>query len=337
MARDPDRKAAAIAARQYGLITWCQALFAGLSEHQIRQRVSSRRWRRVQRGVYLIEGGKASWHQTLLAAQLAARTERLDVEDEKQRLEELEDAAVAGQSALWLRACKRLAKPDSHELVVSRRRAPAINGASVRRTDELPPADLEYIDGILTLSIPRLLVDLCGRIPDVDFVAVLDDLLDPGDPGLRNEVHKRALRLRRGRKAVDRLVSLTAPGAEAAFRSWLERHTGGLFDAARIPRASWNLEVRDAAGAAIGIGDAVWAEQRVVVEVDGLRFHSSPQQRRRDNRKDRRLGAEGWLVLRYTWLDVMERPDEVVAEVRQALHKRAPTLSLAASTALSRR
>ena len=333
MARDPDQKAAAIAARQLGLITRYQALIsAGLTERQIRWRVSTRRWRTAQPGVYAVEGSTSSWRQTLLAAQLAARTERCVTIEKKQCLRELEDAAVAGRSALWLRGCKRMDKPETHELLVGRRRVPKVKGASVRRTNDLPATDVETVDRILTLTIPRLLVDLCGQIPEVDCMAVLDHLLGPGDGTLRAEVHARAVQLRRGRKAVDRLIALTAQGAETAFRSWLERHTGGLFIAGGLPAAAWNVDLHDADGTMIGIGDAVWAEHRVVVEVDGLRFHATPDQRRRDNRKDRRLAANGWLVLRFTWLDLMERPKDVVAEVRAALAGRRLTLPLAAST-----
>lgn len=88
---------------------------------------------------------------------------------------------------------------------------------------------------------------------------------------------------------------------------------------AGLPPAQWNVELRDSGGELIGEVDAVWVEQRVVVELDGSRCPGSPQQRRRDNRKDRRLAASRWTVLRYTWLDVMERPEELVAEVQQAL------------------
>lgn len=323
MARDPDQLAARIAARQVGLITWCQALItAGLTERQIRWRISSKRWRQVQRGVYAIGGSKGSWEQTLLASQLAARTERPVLRRGKQHLESLEDAVVAGRSALWLRGCKRLGKPEIHELLVNRRRTPTVKGATVRRTDTLPSTDVESVDGIPTLAVPRFLVDLCGRVPDVDFVAVLDDLLATRGRELQAEVHARALELRRGRRAISRLVQLTAPGAAQAFRSWLERHVADAFNAASLPPATWNLELRDNAGGMIGIGDAVWVEQRVVVELDGLGFHRTPDQQRRDRRKDRRLSTAGWLVLRYSWLDVVEGPEEVVAEVRAALRSR---------------
>lgn len=323
MASTPDAAANRIAARQRGLITWRQAtVTAGMTEKQIEGRVQSKRWRKLQRAVYGISGVQASYLQSLLAAQLAARSEIIILKGAKARVEERDDAVVTDRSALWLRGCTRLGAPNEHDLLVSRPRVPVVKGASVRRTRLLPPGDIEVVEGIPTLAVPRLMIELCGRICDIDFVAVLDDLLGPSQPELRRDIHARPVELRRGPKAVDRLTELTAPGAEAAFRSWLERHTGGLISAAGLPPPAWNVELRDKAMKVIGIGDAVWIEERVVVELDGLRFHSTPEQRRRDNRKDRRLVSEGWLVLRYTWLDAMERSDEIISEIRGVLASR---------------
>jgi hypothetical protein len=324
MAQDPDRAAAKIAARQLGLITRMQARFrAGLTEDQIDLRVATKRWRRVQPGVYAIAGAASTWEQTALAVLLRIRTERAVESKKRFKLEELDDVALSGKSALWVRGVQRLGKPDQHELLAQRRRPIVAKGAVVTTTRSLPVDDIEIVNSIPTLAVPRLCVELCAStLSDVDFIAVLDDLLGPADSGLRREVHARAVALRPGRRGLSRLVQLTSPGAEAAFRSWLERHTCELFLAAGLPAAQWNIELHDDDGKLIGIGDAVWPYQRVVVELDGLRFHAPADQRRKDNRKDRRLAAAEWLVLRYTWLDVMERPGEVVAEVCKVLQSR---------------
>lgn len=261
MARDPDRAAQRLAAPQFGIVTWAQARHrAGLTQRQIEWRVATKRWRVLQPKVFAVDGAPQSWHQSLLAAQRRARTETVVTSGGRQRLQELDDAAVSGSSAVWLRGCRRLGQPREHELLVGRLRTPAVKGARVRRTRSLPPGDVDLVDHVPTLALPRLLVELSGQLEDLVFVAVLEDLLSRADE-----------------------------------------------------------QVRDEAGENIGEVDAVWVGQRVVIELDGLRFHSSPQQRRRDNRKDRRLAAAGWTVLRYTWLDVMERPEELVAEVQQAL------------------
>ena len=320
MLTDPDRAAHRLAARQLGIITWAQARYrAGLTQRQIEWRLATNRWRELQPQVYAVDGTTPSWHRSLLAAQRRARTEKVHTTRGRQRLVEFDDAAICGRSAVWLRRCRRLGRPQQHEILVERLRAPAIKGARVRRTRCLPASDVDVIDGIPTLALPRLLVELSCELNDVDFVAVVDDLLSRCELQMCEEVHRRAVELSQGRRGPRRLAELTAPGAAAHFRSWLERHTAALLTAAGMAPAQWNLELRDAAGKLIGEADAVWVEQRVVVELDGLRFHSSPEQRRRDNRKDRRLGANGWGVLRYTWLDVMERPNQLVAELRQAL------------------
>jgi very-short-patch-repair endonuclease len=44
--------------------------------------------------------------------------------------------------------------------------------------------------------------------------------------------------------------------------------------------------------------DLGFEEERVAVEMDGERWHSTPQQRERDRRRDAALAAIGWVVLR---------------------------------------
>lgn len=328
MASDPDTAAARIAARQCGFITRQQArIRAGLTDRQIHGRVQSKRWRRLQRNVYLAAGVPPSWEQSLLAAQLSARTEQVVAGSKTVRLEELDDAVVSGRSALLLHGCTRMGRPDQHELLVHRQRVPPVNGTVIRRTGSLPAEDVTLVHGIPTLAVPRLCVELCGQLPEVELMAVVDDLLGGGRRDLRTEVHKRAEEMMHGKAGVRRLVSLTDSDGASNFRSWLERHAASLMVAAGIPPAIWNLEIFDGREL-VGIGDAVWPDCRVIVELDGLRFHSSAEQRRRDNRKDRRLGSMGWLVLRYTWLDMVERPDEVTAEITAALRARHQSLRL---------
>lgn len=58
---------------------------------------------------------------------------------------------------------------------------------------------------------------------------------------------------------------------------------------------------------------------RVVVELDGFRYHSDRHQYREDRRRDRELVRLGYRVLRFTYEDVMRDPGLVVAAVLAAL------------------
>lgn len=94
------------------------------------------------------------------------------------------------------------------------------------------------------------------------------------------------------------IILATAPGAEATFRSWLERQASRAFRRLGVPQPAWNVPLDDAKGR-IGIVDCLW-DCDLVVEFEGLRFHTTPAQRRRDASRFNRLARRG-PVLRYTW------------------------------------
>jgi hypothetical protein len=57
--------------------------------------------------------------------------------------------------------------------------------------------------------------------------------------------------------------------------------------------------------------DFVWREQRVIVEADSKRWHGSRQRQEIDRRRDQRLIAAGWTVIRTTWRQMKYRPHEL--------------------------
>jgi very-short-patch-repair endonuclease len=65
--------------------------------------------------------------------------------------------------------------------------------------------------------------------------------------------------------------------------------------------------------------DAVWFEQRVAVELDGRAAHSTTRAIERDHQRDLELRAADFTVLRYTWRQLSEQPELVVADVRTRL------------------
>jgi very-short-patch-repair endonuclease len=65
--------------------------------------------------------------------------------------------------------------------------------------------------------------------------------------------------------------------------------------------------------------DAVWHEERVIVELDGYAAHATREQFRADRARDRAAQAAGWLVLRYTWADIDAR---AAAQLRHLLSER---------------
>jgi hypothetical protein len=65
--------------------------------------------------------------------------------------------------------------------------------------------------------------------------------------------------------------------------------------------------------------DFVWHEPKVVVEVDGRRGHVSRARMVRDRRRDLKLRAAGYIVLRYTWDQLTQEIELVMADIKRAL------------------
>jgi very-short-patch-repair endonuclease len=65
--------------------------------------------------------------------------------------------------------------------------------------------------------------------------------------------------------------------------------------------------------------DALHREARVVIELDGWKFHSRPERRERDRFRDIDFAAEGYIVLHFTMTDLLTRADWVRKSVLDAL------------------
>jgi very-short-patch-repair endonuclease len=68
--------------------------------------------------------------------------------------------------------------------------------------------------------------------------------------------------------------------------------------------------------------DFLWPAQRLIVEVDGYRFHRGAQAFEDDRARDQELIALGYEVLRFTYRQIVEHPDAVMRLVRARLATR---------------
>lgn len=115
---------------------------------------------------------------------------------------------------------------------------------------------------------------------------------------------------------------LRGPGSPRA-RATLQRcHPGSrspIETLARLALTDAGLEV-EAAVVIPGVGEVdLLVEGRVVVECDGFAYHSGRREYREDRRRDRELAAKGYVVLRFTWEEIMASPEAVVRAVLQVL------------------
>lgn len=175
--------------------------------------------------------------------------------------------------------------------------------------------DIESLEGLLVTTRERTVVDCLRLLPERDAVELLDRALS--ERWITPErLAERAHRLvgRRGAARLARMSRLAGSGA----RSAAERLAVRLLRRARIEGWRANEEIRDERGL-IGIGDIVFRDRRLVVEIDGRAHHTDSASFQRDRERQNRLVAAGWTVLRFTWRDLTVRPGYVVATVEAML------------------
>lgn len=83
-------------------------------------------------------------------------------------------------------------------------------------------------------------------------------------------------------------------------------------------------------GELIAVVDVALLEDRVAIEMDGWAFHSDVDRFQRDRTRQNALVTAGWVVLRFTWADLTQRPDRVASLIKDQLARSADFGALAA-------
>lgn len=65
--------------------------------------------------------------------------------------------------------------------------------------------------------------------------------------------------------------------------------------------------------------DFLFRSARLVVETDGRATHGARRAFEQDRRRDQLLRLSGWTVIRFTYNQVVNRPDEVLATLTRLL------------------
>ena len=79
--------------------------------------------------------------------------------------------------------------------------------------------------------------------------------------------------------------------------------------------------------------DIAIEELRIVVEAESFEHHGDRRALKRDCRRYTGLAARGWVVLRFTWEEVMFEPDYVIDAIRATVAVRPRTTTTSARTA----
>lgn len=183
----------------------------------------------------------------------------------------------------------------------------------VHRTPLTDP-DVTTRDGVPVTTPERTWRDLAGVLSPAALLAVTDQMLD--GRCAQADLARQSARWPTGRGCARarEVLPVGDPRAESPMESVLR----WILHEAGLPAPELQYVVRDDAGELLGRADLAWLHQKVLVELDGD-VHRQRDVFVNDLRRQNRLVAAGWTVLRFTSADVLGRAHEVVAQIRRAL------------------
>lgn len=229
--------------------------------------------------------------------------------------------AVSHDSAALLLGLTGVKNPPLIHISLPRagRRSPTgTEGVVIHNVRDLEPLDIVKFKNVLPLtSATRTLIDLSRMCDPESFELMLDEALRRGLTRL-SRLRWRLRTIGQGREGVALLNGLIEEREGAGLsQSVLETKFLRLLKRARLPIPVQQFEVFLAGRRAFL--DFAYVDQRLAIEVDGYRYHSGIRSYQRDRDRNNALTNLGWRILRFTWKDVIERPDEVIEQIRRAL------------------
>jgi hypothetical protein len=181
----------------------------------------------------------------------------------------------------------------------------------------LPDDDVTAEAGIPVTSIERTLSDIAPRLDRRQLERAVVEAERSGR--LRWGELERVIAEGRGRPGISLLRSVAADSdpRAAETRSTAEVDFLALCREGGLPPPAVNVLVGGF------LVDFLWAAERVIVELDGYRYHSDPLAHERDHRRTAELSLAGYRVERVTPRMLEDGPEQVILLVRRALSRSA--------------
>jgi very-short-patch-repair endonuclease len=232
------------------------------------------------------------------------------------------DAALSHRSAAALHGLRRHGGTRI-DVTIPIRSGRAHAGIQIHRSTTLTPEDVTDVNGIPCTTVARTLFDLAdvlSRRPHeraFDEAEVLDvfDLWAIQDQLQRNRGRRRAV------KKVTALLNEHYVGSTPT-RSELEEAFFSMCRKRDLPQPEVDQWILLPDGGPPILADFLFRAQRVVVETDGDKYHSTAQARERDPERDQRLTVHGYVPVRTTWRQTMRRPDPLATRLKRIIDAR---------------
>lgn len=293
-----DRRLAALANRQYGVVGRWQLVELGFGDEAIRVRLAAGRLHPLHREAYAVGHRVVPKRGKWLAAVLAMGP----------------DAFLSHRSAaaLWGLVGDRT-KVDVNAPRGRQIRTGRATGIKVHRC-KYHPDEVTSHDGIAVSTVARTLFDLADRSAPHELKSAWDEasrlrLLRVPEVAT---VYERGVGRRRARKSIkpflaaeQRHIEDTASPLEDRFAAFVIAH--------RLPPPQTNVLVD---GDEV---DALWPAARLIVELDSWEFHGHRAAFEKDRDRDTDHLLAGYRTVRVTHRRLTNEPERLAAQIRSLL------------------
>lgn len=303
------KRAAEIAAGQYGVISCTQLLAGGFTRRRIDLAVTGGHLIPIHRGVYGLGHPPTDMRGNRVAATLATG----------------EGSWISNRSgAEHVRILPR--RNGAIHLTVPTRAGRRPGQGLIVHRSKLAPDERRTIERVRCTSVSRVLLDLAGGNPGELEGAIKAagnrELLSVGTCMKLLDRYPR----RPGSSLLRRLLLGEEP-VPTFTRSGLERRMFRLCRTSGLPLPQTNVDIPTEID--VHECDCVWPEYRLIVECDS-RWHDNPIASVDDARKDQDLTLAGWRVHRLRWAQIVLAPELAARTIRHLLNEQARLLGLGA-------
>jgi hypothetical protein len=285
-----DARIASLAAKQYGHVTYQQLLALGLTRREIELRIKKGHLIRVFRGVYAVGHPRPEGVARAAAATLACGPDAV--------LSHFSAAALWGLGTRW---------PTVHEVTLPARRRPSGIWVHVHPTLEIK--DIRKHRGIRLTSPARTLLDIAPRQTEAGRERAVSQAIlnthmraDQLEDALRRYAHSP------GAPPLRQPPSPTRSEFERLFPPYCKRFG--------LPAPQMNAIV---AGYEV---DALFAVERVIVELDSWEYHRDRRSFEKDRERDAATLQADHATIRLTWDRFTNQPDKEAARLHHILESR---------------
>ena len=285
----------AIAEGQHGVITVRQLRTLGISENAMQHQLRRGVWVTADSGVLRIAGSPQTDIGELMAALLTRPR-----------------AIASGRSAAWLHGFGRTVPPARHEITVPYTASGRSRSAKVHRSQFFISMSTSTVRNVTAASPAETAFRMAEFLSPRSLERAIDDLLitvpesieELGDIYIRYQGHRMRGMAKMRPILLERLES-QQPVAESALEQLADRVLGEV----QLPKIVRQAPLPWAPGSE-GRVDRLIPSWRLIIELDGRRWHTRTESFEKDRLRDNAATANGYATLRLTWNMLTNDPEK---------------------------